>query len=1040
MIVVRTLGTAHIEAGDSHVTPQSLRKFALLLHLTAERGRRVSRGTLQELLYPDFPAMKGSHALRELVYQLRQSGVDVDTDKQGVQLAAEAVRSDYSEVIERERPDEAQLRAVEGGFLPGYAPSHSEAYTEWFEGWKGKVTFELVRALAKELQRARSVMNSSRMERAARACLALDPMHEEATLALAESMALTGAKAKAVELLDSYIADVGSGTNLQIPATVLRRRISERTPETYPGSPAAPFVGRDKIMRRLGETLSEMKNSNSSCIVLHGEAGVGKSRIISEFCALAEMSGVPSVHFAADPPDTHKPMIAFLDLVPKLLQLPGALGCAPKSMHALRSLTSHSDLSPNESLDPKLIAERIGAAIDDLLDAVCSEQPLVLVLEDCHWLDAASSHLFVSLCSGRRHRRLLGLASTRSTVSAQFAGSEASQVCRIAVRRLEINAATTLADAMLREAGCVDADICDWISSASMGNPLFLTSIVRHYATSRKRFDVPPDIEQLITSRIDELSDDGMLVLLALTVLGKHATVRRVLSVLDMPLHTILDIGRRLEDEGLLALTNDVVRLAHPLIGEVVGRRASGFAVAATHHKVAELLAREAGDSAALLWDCAEHWVAAGENERARGAFVACAQHAVAIGRSREAAQTWLRASELRLSPEDRESLKRAAALAAQVGLEHDLVLEILSRMDARTRVHDELEIAEWTARAVTFQLVDGIEQRALECMAAIDASTEHRASTALWLLKYADSHGRRDLAKQAVACIRELEPRGLPALVAAEFDMVFECAFGSAIRCITAAKRLLAIVERLSVGQRPHFQMNAGYALWQSGDFDAATDAFSRAYENAHRVGSSRTCLRTALHLWQMNLDLGRDDDAAHWRGFADDCARSHPELVETFDVVTSDIYVALSLRDASTAQRLMAAALERRWYVGEELRERWWYAFSLRLKQLIRRRPLQDNDLDAIVNDKKGRDTFVGLRDFEIAVAVFDFVARGDAQQGAALGNEYVALTRRSNGPLARILRDALKEATDDGGAIEHRRLRRIKTPARSAIIRPA
>ena len=80
MVSIYTLGQALIDAGDSRVTPTSFRKFALLLHLSAENGRRVARSVLQELIFRDQTDKNARHSLRELSYQLRQAGVAIQSD------------------------------------------------------------------------------------------------------------------------------------------------------------------------------------------------------------------------------------------------------------------------------------------------------------------------------------------------------------------------------------------------------------------------------------------------------------------------------------------------------------------------------------------------------------------------------------------------------------------------------------------------------------------------------------------------------------------------------------------------------------------------------------------------------------------------------------------------------------------------------------------------------------------------------------------------------------------------------------------------
>ena len=165
LVTVHALGQAEIEVGRTRIAPTSTKKFAFLLFLASERGRRVPRSALQELLFPDAEDKSAAHALRELIYQLRHGRVPLETDKASVGLSAEAVRSDFSEVVEAEVLDERQVRAVEGGFLPGYAPSFSRPFAEWLDGYRAKVSREISSSL---LMRARRFRDDGRVGEATR--------------------------------------------------------------------------------------------------------------------------------------------------------------------------------------------------------------------------------------------------------------------------------------------------------------------------------------------------------------------------------------------------------------------------------------------------------------------------------------------------------------------------------------------------------------------------------------------------------------------------------------------------------------------------------------------------------------------------------------------------------------------------------------------------------------------------------------------------------------------------------------------------------
>ena len=103
MIVIRTLGTAQIEIGGTRILPTSPRKFALLLYLAAERGRPVSRATLQDLIFPDQTDKNARHSLRELVYQFRQMGLPLLSSDEGLEARGQRGRVVISTSFSRRR-------------------------------------------------------------------------------------------------------------------------------------------------------------------------------------------------------------------------------------------------------------------------------------------------------------------------------------------------------------------------------------------------------------------------------------------------------------------------------------------------------------------------------------------------------------------------------------------------------------------------------------------------------------------------------------------------------------------------------------------------------------------------------------------------------------------------------------------------------------------------------------------------------------------------------------------------------------------------
>src|SRR5215203_4129250 len=169
MIVLRTLGEFVIEVGEQRIGPGAPHVFAVLLYLSIERGRRVPRQTLQELLFPSAAESKGAHCLRQLLHRLRKIGAPVESGMEGVSLRADDVEDDYHSLFIPAADLRADVQRAAGGFLPGYAPKFSADFRAWVEEQRGYVHGRIRRTLLAELDDHRRAGRWEAAERTARA-------------------------------------------------------------------------------------------------------------------------------------------------------------------------------------------------------------------------------------------------------------------------------------------------------------------------------------------------------------------------------------------------------------------------------------------------------------------------------------------------------------------------------------------------------------------------------------------------------------------------------------------------------------------------------------------------------------------------------------------------------------------------------------------------------------------------------------------------------------------------------------------------------
>ena len=230
MIRVRTLGHCAIQVDSLPIAPDAEMVFAALLLLTVEPGRRLGRSELLGMLWPEVPAPRAGHCLRQTIYRLRTLGVPLAVERTHLTLSPEVVDSDVDALLRIRRPDDIERVAdgIGGPFLPGYAPAFSEPLRDWVERHRDLVTASARRVLVNAIAMRKARGEWAEVERLAHRCLSIDSLNEDATLALAEVAALHGGKAEAMGILDRYLREMGpAAREVRLPAMALRRRIAE---------------------------------------------------------------------------------------------------------------------------------------------------------------------------------------------------------------------------------------------------------------------------------------------------------------------------------------------------------------------------------------------------------------------------------------------------------------------------------------------------------------------------------------------------------------------------------------------------------------------------------------------------------------------------------------------------------------------------------------------------------------------------------------------------------------------------------------------
>ena len=818
MIVLRALGTAEIETDATTLTPSQEIVFAAALYLILEGRKPVSRTRVASLLWPCVSDKARAHRLRQTILQLKKVKFCVTANRDSVQASQQEIRTDF------EGLGQLDLGTISGTghakFLPGYSPNFSEPFRDWVDGQREKSHATLIRRLVAELNTARAKGDWVSCDALARDCLELDPYNESAVLARAEASAMRGGKVRAVAILDQYAAEVGSqNPDLRLSASVLRRRITEGLPERSAIElRESAFVGREQEMKTLVTQLVAARRGNGGACVIEGDAGIGKSRLASELMKYAVLEGVQTTRTSCRRSDLDRPLSAFVDLVPKLSGLRGALGCSQETLSILKRLTEFDgrvSTNVNSIEDSSSVYGKVRAALFDLIDAIADEQPVLIAIDDVQWLDQSSLRLFSELVPWIQNQKVFFVLTKRPSAPGGSNRAWQEDLKTITLLPLQAQFAEAIIAEILRGGSRPTSPLLiQRLLSVGEGNPLFLQELSNYWLETGQQTGFPLSVTGIVDDRLARLSQEALQALQACAILGVNASIERVEGVLELKSHLLLSAVQELSTAGMLgtgdATSSDSslqLRVRHDLIATAAVSRLATAALSFLHRRAGIVLEKENlgdGTRTAILWACAFHWRHAGERERAFLAARTCAEHLLEVGLPQDAVQAFERALEYCVTDQQRVLVLSRLAVSLQMNgqwerskhvLKH--LRQVQAKVSPNATAHDDDEFALFEARwRISLENSDLLSDLKV-CVGHQEASVAHRVGCGLLGLKVATELSRPDAMKELYLVMEPLlgDPI-IPTVTRLEVQMVYHATCGDIQQAERATDQLLAVAR----------------------------------------------------------------------------------------------------------------------------------------------------------------------------------------------------------------------------------------------------
>lgn len=402
-----------------------------------------------------------------------------------------------------------------------------------------------------------------------------------------------------------------------------------------------PLIGRDEEVARLSRVLERARAGEARAVLVAGDAGVGKTRMLTEIAGRAARSGVTVLTgHCVDLGDVGLPYLPFTEVLGAVAadeRLAPVLAAHPE---AERMLGGAPDAVRDVGGRLRLF-EGMAALLADLSDAA----PVLLVLEDLHWADQSSRDLLRFLLSrGVLQPATGGTAGHRLAVLASYRADDLhrrhplrpllAELVRLpAVERLELR---PLADAevarlvrSVEDRPLPDATVRRIVERAE-GNAFYAEELVA--ATGSEGGGVPSGLADVLLIRVEQLSDTAQQVLRTAAVAGRrveHDLLRDAVGLPDDALESALReaVGHQL----LVAGERDTYSFRHALAREAVYGDLLPGERARLHGAFARLLAGR-GPAADTAAERAHHYRESHDPAAALAASLEAAGHAQRVG------------------------------------------------------------------------------------------------------------------------------------------------------------------------------------------------------------------------------------------------------------------------------------------------------------------------------------------------------------------------------------------------------------------------
>ncbi len=590
-------GSPYITRGGQRVIFPFRKAEALFYYLAIEK--RATRDRLLALLWADMDEGTARKNLRNGLYIIRKV------------MGEELILTPSREMVEWNPEIQVEALQGHGEFLEGFVVKDADGYEGWLD-FQRQTRREEERHILTETIQQRDQLENRRQ--ALHRLIELDEYDEVSYRLLMQDYSDSGQVHRALELYQSLVLKLRLDLEIQPEeqtAALYENLLRVKTRQHESAKPQKNyFYGRESELAALNVQWNRFCSGEDACSVLiHGEAGIGKSEILRQFLSMVDLKGIR--HFSASCYATeesayYRPWEGIYREVQSL-----AVGGSKE----VGAPIEKDGLLNEKDLLNRLVAE-------------AEKTPILLSFEDIHWADSMSLNLMTRLLLKVRNNRILMILTSRVGTWQELGpllteGRKENLLTCLPLKRFNPDETREFAQGYLKSSG--SKAVAENLYKETEGNPFFVVEYLNHVKKQGTPGMITPRMQDVLLSRLARIRPESLKILDLVSVFRDKVPLG-VLSEIsgrdEMDLVDLLDelYQADLLREGLGTDGDVELFFTHQKLRDFVYERLSESKRRILFRRIGELLALRYQEAGRIRWDLLDYYFEkAGERSRALG-------------------------------------------------------------------------------------------------------------------------------------------------------------------------------------------------------------------------------------------------------------------------------------------------------------------------------------------------------------------------------------------------------------------------------------